>query len=72
MWKVCAVGREIKADWLVIQRWRTESNVFANTILYSISAKHSSPLAKNEEEVPCFQTGPEIRLHVFEQSLVLL
>jgi hypothetical protein len=32
VWKVCRVGREIKADWLVIQRWRTESKVFANTI----------------------------------------
>ena len=27
------MGREIIADWFVIQRWRTESKEFANTIL---------------------------------------
>jgi hypothetical protein len=43
VWNVWRVGREIRADWLVIQRWRTESNVFANTIrcLRSISIPES-------------------------------
>lgn len=32
VWKVCKVGREIKADWFVTQMCLTESNVLANTI----------------------------------------
>ena len=37
VWNVCYVGREINADWFVIQRWRTESKVFANMIRCSPS-----------------------------------
>lgn len=33
VWKVWSVGREMRADWFVIQRWRTESKEFAKTIL---------------------------------------
>lgn len=32
VWKVCRVGREIRADWFVTQMCLTESNVLANTI----------------------------------------
>jgi len=34
VWKVWRVGREIRADWLVIQRWRTDSKELAKTIRY--------------------------------------
>ena len=37
VWKVCSLGREISADWLVIQMCRTESKVLAKTILYERS-----------------------------------
>jgi hypothetical protein len=37
VWKVCSVGREIRADWCVIQKWRTESKVFAKTIRWDRS-----------------------------------
>jgi hypothetical protein len=33
LWKVWSMGREMSADWLVIQRWRTESKELAKTIL---------------------------------------
>jgi hypothetical protein len=33
VWKVCNVGREMRADWFVIQRWRTESKELAKMIL---------------------------------------
>lgn len=33
LWNVCNFGREIRADWLVIQKCLTESNEFAKTIL---------------------------------------
>jgi hypothetical protein len=32
LWKVCRVGRDIRADWLVIQRCLMESKLFAKTI----------------------------------------
>jgi hypothetical protein len=35
VWNVCSMGREMRADWFVIQRWRTESKEFAKTILYA-------------------------------------
>lgn len=38
VWKVCSVGREIRADWLLIQSCFTESNVFAKTILWWFAA----------------------------------
>ena len=32
VWKVWRVGREMRADWWVIQRWRTEEKVLAKTM----------------------------------------
>lgn len=34
VWKVWRVGREMREDWCVIQRWRTESKLLAKTILW--------------------------------------
>jgi hypothetical protein len=53
LWKVCRVGREIRADWLVIQRWRTDSKELANTIRCLKSTKlflHIQRLG----DMPCF------------------
>lgn len=35
LWNVWKVGRETRADWSLIQSWRTESKVLAKTILYA-------------------------------------
>lgn len=50
VWNVWRVGREIRADWLVIQRWRTESKVFANTIRY---LKLTKRLSNSKYGVTC-------------------
>jgi hypothetical protein len=34
LWNVCSVGRDIKADWFVIHRCLTESNVLAKMIRF--------------------------------------
>lgn len=35
LWKVWKVGLETRADWSLIQSWRTESNELAKTMRYS-------------------------------------
>src|SRR6478609_8112571 len=61
--KVCRVGREISADWCVIQKWRTESKVFAKTILWNHGQGLKSHFVRIEEDtdgrnVPCFPFVP--------------
>lgn len=36
VWKVWRVGREMRADWWVTQKWRTESKEFAKTMRWGL------------------------------------
>ena len=59
-WKVCSLGREINADWLLIQICFTLSYVFANTILYGFLSDQEllSPLLTYPVSEPHLEYWP--------------
>ena len=70
------MGLEMRADWFVIQRWRTESNELAKTILCSLLSVMVfqdclyDPL--KSKDVPYFPFAPGKLGHASSPTLALL